>query len=195
MWFVALSHRPHFPSLPILLSVSLSRREEVSSFSDRPTGKLNRIASLRWLTRQHRELHTIHSPAMTAHHTTPRPGSHVLLRLPLLVRVFLPVLFCFSVCLVAIFCVSLHSCCLVKMLHCLPVFTLPSVCLYFYQPVLYIVIFWNCFWYGFMLVSLTYLSDYLPACRSVSISQYVPWYSNAMSKHRRTPSVDFPSAY
>lgn len=50
-------------------------------------------------------------------------------RLPLLVRVFLPVLFCFSVCLVAIFCVSLHSCCqdasLFTCLYtpiCLPVF-------------------------------------------------------------------------
>lgn len=47
---------------------------------------------------------------------------------------------CLSVSLVAIFYIPLYGYCLIKMSHCLPVFILPSACLYFYQPVLRVLI-------------------------------------------------------
>lgn len=70
---------PH--SLSPCLSLSLSlfpstwRGFFLPSFSsDCPTGKLNRIASLRWLIHQHRELHSTPPALQPRQPTTPHPG-------------------------------------------------------------------------------------------------------------------------
>lgn len=127
MWFVALSHHPHFPSLPLPFSVSLCASlsltlclrqcEEDSSFLT----SLNREpqqSSLLPMTHSPTSkapLRTTRSPAVTAHHTTPRPRSQssTACCFPLSLQVFLPVFACF--------CVSLSAwlSCLVNLFSCL----------------------------------------------------------------------------
>lgn len=83
MWFVALSHRPHFPSLPLPLSVCLSLSLDVkrilpSFLQRRPSHRETQQNSLPPMTHSptlRALLHTTRSPATTAHLTTPRPGS------------------------------------------------------------------------------------------------------------------------
>lgn len=141
MWFVALSHRPHIPSLPLSVSLSLSRSLNVkrilpSFLRRRPSHRETQQNSLLPMTHSRTSrapLHTTLSTATAAHLTTPRPGSKFSTAcLPLCLSFYLPVSLLF------LYLSPLPSC-LVKMSHCLPVFT-PSACLFFYQPVLWIFI-------------------------------------------------------
>lgn len=134
MWFVALSHRPHFPSLPLPLSVSLSlfpstwRGFFLPSFNScRPTGKLDRIASLRWLTQKHRELHSTPRALQPRQPTSPHPGLDPSPPLPA----------CFYVSLTSCPCRCMSSCVSFSVSFCLPGchFLYPSVRLLPHQDV------------------------------------------------------------
>lgn len=120
MWFVALSHRPHFPSLPLSVSLSLVpsmwRGFFLPSFGGgRPTGKLNRIASLRWLTPEHRELHSTPPSLQPRQPTSPHPGLDPSSPRPACLYVSL------SICLYrCFFCIFLL--CLVALSRCLIVY-------------------------------------------------------------------------
>lgn len=155
MWFVALSHRPHFPSLPLPMSVSLSPSLDVkrilpSFLRQRPSHRetqQNSLPPMTHSTTSRAPLHTTRSPATTAHLTTPRPGSQSTARLPqclsLCLSVYLPVLlpvfFCLPGChflylsalLLSCQDVSLFTCLYAPI--CLPVF-LPACTVYLNTP-------------------------------------------------------------
>ena len=182
------------PCLSVSLSLSLSLSPSPStwrgfflpSFSGgRPTGKLNRIASLRWLTHQHWELCSTPPALQPRQPTSPHPGLDLSPPRPASLSFNLPVslYISFSVsysppgCHFLSLAVQLLPCQDISLLTCFSTPICLPVSLYILtlsrpdfavcQPVLFVS---------------------LPA----SVSQAVPWHSTAKSKYRRTQRVDSP---
>lgn len=183
MWFVALSHRPHFPfaAMSVPLSLSFPQCEEDSSFlpsvAGVPQGN-NRITSLWWLTLQHRELRSTPPSLQPRQPTSPHPGLDPSSPQPAWHYV--------SPCVFLVLLLFLYLSPLPGFLdetsRCLLVYT-PSACLFFYQSS-----------YSLSLLrsasAACLICQY--TCLSVTVLQPVPWHSIAKSKHRRTQTVDSP---
>lgn len=190
---MALSHHPHFPSLPLPLSVCLSQSRRSILPQQWPSHRETRQTSLASMTHSptlRAPIHTTYSPLMTAHHTTPMHAQIMLIQGLLLLSLLL-----FSWYISGTF-LSLSSplciCCLVSASHCLRVLILPSASLYFHQPVLYILVLSEFVW--------VYPSSApRPVCQSTCLSstlalvfQHVPWRTIAKSKQQGTQNVNSP---